>query len=356
MDDGVAVALLRAHAVSEGTSANRRTGWNKWCVFCARRGEQPIRSGGMTAANADLAERFVANCAVEHRMVGTTIKKYLIHVGAHHKALRLPSPVDASRMSGDWHLRQAVQAAENMHPGGRRARAGFSNDQIAALCTSTQFRDHARLGCMFRAVALNSFNGFSRAQMWCVKSPKHFSKFQHVTRGDVAFTGVGQARRMSIWIPSGKTNKVGRYQYYGVSSSPWCAMAATDEYMQRTQREARSEDPLFADERGRPLTYQRWYKVLRAAIIELGLDPAQYGTHSFRRGGATSLYNMTRDLRAVEAVGGWSHKSGTVWSYIEEDARQLAMQTGRIANAQPVQVPAWVHKGQRDARLAGRSG
>ena len=120
-----------------------------------------------------------------------------------------------------WHLRQAVQAAENMHPGGRRARAGFSNDHIAALCTSTQFRDTARLGCMFRAVALNSFYGFSRAQMWCVKSPKRFSKFQHVTRGDVAFTGAGQARRMSIWIPSGKTNKVVRYQYYGRSSVRW---------------------------------------------------------------------------------------------------------------------------------------
>ena len=133
-------------------------------------------------------------------------------------------------------------------------------------------------------------------------------------------------------------------------------MAATDEYMQRTQNWARLEDPLFADERGRPLTYQRWYRVLRAAVVELGLDPARYGTHSFCRGGATSLFNATRDLRAVEAVGGWSHKSGTVWTYIEEDARQLAMQTGHTSGAQSVQVPAWVHKGQRDARLAGESG
>ena len=98
----MAVTLLRAHAVTEGTSANRKTGWNKWLAFCALRGEQPIRTGGTTARNADLAEKFVADCAVKHGMVGTTIRKYLIHVGAHHKALRLPSLVDASRTSGDW--------------------------------------------------------------------------------------------------------------------------------------------------------------------------------------------------------------------------------------------------------------
>lgn len=62
---------------------------------------------------------------------------------------------------------------------------------------------------------------------------------------------------------------------------------------------------------------------------ELGLDPADYGTHSMRRTKATLIYWRTKNQRAVQLLVGHSKLESTVrYLGIEvDDALEVSEQT-----------------------------
>jgi integrase len=64
-------------------------------------------------------------------------------------------------------------------------------------------------------------------------------------------------------------------------------------------------------------------------VEELGLDPAEYGTHSMRRTKATLIYRRTKNLRAVQLLLGHSKLESTVrYLGIEvDDALAISEQT-----------------------------
>jgi site-specific recombinase XerD len=61
----------------------------------------------------------------------------------------------------------------------------------------------------------------------------------------------------------------------------------------------------------------------------IGLDPADYGTHSLRRTKATLIYRRTKNLRAVQLLLGRTKIESTVRYFgIEvDDALEMAEQT-----------------------------
>ena len=64
-------------------------------------------------------------------------------------------------------------------------------------------------------------------------------------------------------------------------------------------------------------------------VEQLGLDPAECGTHSMRRTKATLIYRRTKNLRAVQLLLGHSKLESTVRHLgIEtDDALKLSEQT-----------------------------
>ena len=64
-------------------------------------------------------------------------------------------------------------------------------------------------------------------------------------------------------------------------------------------------------------------------VEEIGLDPADYGTHSMRRTKASLIYRRTKNLRAVQLLLGHTKLESTVrYLGIEvDDALELAEQT-----------------------------
>jgi site-specific recombinase XerC len=53
-------------------------------------------------------------------------------------------------------------------------------------------------------------------------------------------------------------------------------------------------------------------RILEGWVEELGLDPADYGTHSMRRTETTLIYRCTQNLRAVQLLLGHSKLESTV--------------------------------------------
>jgi integrase len=70
-------------------------------------------------------------------------------------------------------------------------------------------------------------------------------------------------------------------------------------------------------------------RILEGWVEELGLDPAEYGTHSMRRTKATLIYRRTKNLRAVQLLLGHSKLESTVrYLGIElDDALEISEQT-----------------------------
>ncbi|RYF55890.1 MAG: integrase [Comamonadaceae bacterium] len=93
----------------------------------------------------------------------------------------------------------------------------------------------------------------------------------------------------------------------------------------------KSEDFLFPSRiRSSPHLGTRQYaRLLDHWVVELGLDPADYGTHSMRRTKATLIYRRTKNLRAVQLLLGHSKLESTVrYLGIEvDDALEISEQT-----------------------------
>ena len=64
-------------------------------------------------------------------------------------------------------------------------------------------------------------------------------------------------------------------------------------------------------------------------VLQLGLDPSNYGTHTLRRTKATLIYRRTKNLRAVQLLLGHTKLESTVrYLGIEvDDALEMAEQT-----------------------------
>jgi len=74
---------------------------------------------------------------------------------------------------------------------------------------------------------------------------------------------------------------------------------------------------------------RQYARILEGWVEELGLDPAEYGTHSMRRTKATLIYRRTKNLRAVQLLLGHAKLESTVrYLGIEvDDALEISEQT-----------------------------
>jgi len=109
---------------------------------------------------------------------------------------------------------------------------------------------------------------------------------------------------------------------------------ATREALQKWIRQPglKSEDFLFPSRiQGSPHlgTRQQYARIVDGWVKDLGLDPAEYGTHSMRRTKATLIYRRTKNLCAVQLLLGHSKLESTVrYLGIEvDDALEIAEQT-----------------------------
>ncbi|WP_247896246.1 tyrosine-type recombinase/integrase [Azospirillum argentinense] len=79
----------------------------------------------------------------------------------------------------------------------------------------------------------------------------------------------------------------------------------------------------------RLISTRQYARLVDRWVVEIGLDPATYKTHSMRRTKATLSYRRTGNLRAIQFLLGHTKLASTVrYLGIEvEDALALAEQT-----------------------------
>jgi hypothetical protein len=60
------------------------------------------------------------------------------------------------------------------------------------------------------------------------------------------------------------------------------------------------------------LSTRQYARIVDSWVLQLGLDPANYGTHTLRRTKATLIYRRTKNLRAVQLLLGHTKLESTV--------------------------------------------
>ena len=91
------------------------------------------------------------------------------------------------------------------------------------------------------------------------------------------------------------------------------------------------EDYLFKSRRklAEHISTRQYARIVSGRVDSIGLDPAEYGTHSIRRTKVSLIYRKTKNLRAVQLLLGHRKLESTVrYLGIEvDDALEIAEQT-----------------------------
>jgi len=92
-----------------------------------------------------------------------------------------------------------------------------------------------------------------------------------------------------------------------------------------------SEDYLFKSRMKKlpHISTRQYARIVESWVSQIGLDPADYGTHSLRRTKASLIYKRTKNLRAIQLLLGHTKLESTVrYLGIEvDDALEMAEQT-----------------------------
>jgi integrase len=65
------------------------------------------------------------------------------------------------------------------------------------------------------------------------------------------------------------------------------------------------------------LSTRQYARIVDSWVLQLGLDPANYGTHTLRRTKATLIYRRTKNLRAVQLLCADSPRDGEVAMWVD---------------------------------------
>lgn len=108
------------------------------------------------------------------------------------------------------------------------------------------------------------------------------------------------------------------------------ALVAVQEYLQQGRPKlvkARRDDALFLNARGRGLTRQGWWKILKSYATRVGLE--KITPHTLRHSFATHMLEAGADLRAVQEMLGHASISTTqVYTHVSnEHLRQVYLET-----------------------------
>ena len=137
---------------------------------------------------------------------------------------------------------------------------------------------------------------------------------------DVTHSATVSRRAMVMQQKTGQSVQFEITEQTRESISNWITHAGlmADDYLSKSRNRVSSH-----------LSTRQCARRVNAWVRDIGLDPAEYGTHSMRRTKASLIHRRTKNLRAVQILLGHKKMESTVrYLGIEvEDALELAEQT-----------------------------
>ena len=219
----------------------------------------------------------------------STVRNYLSALRAWVISLRLPEPLI---WTPRVHL--AVRALTRIRPPPRQVSPityPLLSSMIRSLSSS---RDHLAIAS---AITLQYY-ACLRASELCADLTRPLVP----TRADVQFISRGSGPVMIYTCHTSKTSVHGFKVHIGCSGASICAVCIMHLYLSKYPLQ--SHDPLFMLSYG-PLTYETYNAWIKFLIRQVGLQPANYSSHSLRAGAATQAARTGLGSDDIKRLGRW---------------------------------------------------
>ena len=188
----------------------------------------------------------------------------------------------------------------------------------------------ASVWCLF----LFAFYCMARKSNLVPDSSLKFNKQKQLSRGRIELTG----DLMVVNFRWSKTNQFGnrvlKIPMVRNPQSSLCPVAAYDNMCKLVPASGDSPAFLYKDRKGlTPITYSIFQRFIKDLIRKSGRNPADYSSHSFRRGGATFSFRSQVPSEMIKLIGDWA--SDAYFIYLEfslEDKIAIARKLAKSIN------------------------
>ena len=105
-----------------------------------------------------------------------------------------------------------------------------------------------------------------------------------------------------------------------IPGSPLCPVTALKQYLNSVQLSPQS--PLFVSQSQgsyRPILAHQYSAFIKKSLSAIGLNPAHYSSHSFRRGGATFAFSNRAPTDFIKSQGDWASDAYLVYLTLFND-------------------------------------
>ena len=235
---------------------------------------------------------------------------YLSYVGLLHKELGFSNP-----LLDNWVLSTVIRGIKRTKGTPPVPKLPMTVDILGRLSSLLDLSDSRHAS--FWAMCLVSFFGLFRKSHLLPTSPSDFSPLTFLVRSDFSFSG----STVLIKVRWSKTIQLGQRTVtvpLVATASCLCPVTAVKRAFSLTPG-TKPFDQAFCwrdsrHPRNRIFTYRDFMSSLQVFLSRLGLVSSQYGSHSFRRGGASFALEAGVSLDSIAIMGDW--KSDAMYLYL----------------------------------------
>lgn len=289
------LGVSKRAAFAEGTSKNLKVQWETYLLFCTYFNFRPFPA---TEDILTLYSQFLSRSFKSPN----SIKNYIGGIKTLHKILNVKFPENL------FHLHLSLKGIEKILAHCPNRVEPITPQILYRIACILDFsvKEHVCIWCLF----LFAFFLFARKSNLVPDNKHDFSKCilrRHVSRLDnnliVSFywTKTIQAKERVLQLPLLRTGTV------------LCPVAAYEKMISLIS--TADHAPLFSLSPSVVITYSKFMHQLRFLLCEIGENPKKFGTHSFRRGGATLAFRAGASPDLIKVHGDW--KSDAYQKYVE---------------------------------------
>jgi hypothetical protein len=333
--------LMAAVASRDGGAKAQGVKW--WLLFCVHgRGIPPVQHLDSTSprwmkleAEALLMDfcTWLVVCKPSGRRISTkTARKYVSQV------VNWMRRVYSADFAGGLDLTNLRDLLKGMRrelgDAPKRTRYGVRTQQLREALDRFLPRGASAEKQAWRAALTTAFCGLLRGCEVALPEGETFDCFRHLTRADVTFKQQADGRWVAVlYIRQAKsevsfTGKSVPVFLVGGGSyiDPVVELKRMFELDPVSAEEA-ARTPLFRDAGGRAFTRAKVSEMVKALMSGLGLDPAHFGAHSLRIGGATAALAAGIHPSVIRITGRWS---SDVWEIYARLTKQAALNVSAV--------------------------
>ena len=198
-------------------------------------------------------------------------------------------------------LKVSLRGIERLHPHQVKQASPITPE---ILLNMYEFLDASSTKDMvFWCLFLFAFFSFARKSNLVPDNDTDISNPRFLLRKDVELIN----DRLIITMRWSKTNQFGQrilqIPLLPIQGSVLCPVQAYQNMCALVA--ANPSDPLFSLSKRRYITYYAFQSKLKHLISKIGLNPVDYSTHSFRRGGTTYSFKSNVPTVLIKAHGDW---------------------------------------------------